>query len=373
MRVALVCPYNCSVPGGVQAQVLGLARALRHFGDEVLVVAPADGSTPDAAVLDPVALDGARFERVGSSIAVAVNGSRAPVSPWPATMARTVRALRGFLPDVVHVHEPLVPGPSLAAIAFGPRPLVGTFHRSGEDLAYRAYGRVLSGLVRRLDVVFAVSEEARATAVASIGPRVGLPEIVPNGVEIDRFRAVVPSERHGPTVVFVGRHEERKGLAVLLEAYRLLAPGTHLWVIGDGPESAALRRAVDPGANVEWLGAVGDAERTERLAGADVLAAPSLGGESFGVVLLEAMAVGTAVVASDLPGYRLAAAGAARLVPPADPGALASALERVLTDAAERAELERAGRARAEECSMHAVATRYRKAYARLSRSSPER
>ena len=375
MRVALVCPYSCTVPGGVQTQVLGLARALGARGDSVAVIAPADGvgipgvGVPGGAIpagLDAGALGGAAFFKVGGGIPISVNGSRAPVSPWPATMARTRAALRRFAPSVVHIHEPFVPGPSLAAVWFGPRPIVGTFHRAGADAAYRAYGHFAGAWAGRLDAVFAVSEEARATAQACIARLTGSIGIIPNGVELDRFASVDPWPSNVPAVAFVGRIEPRKGLDVLLEAFALLSGSAHLWVMGDGPDRQRLQgRFSDP--RIEWLGPVADEERAARLAGASVFVAPSCGGESFGVVLLEAMAAGTAVVASDLPGYRIASAGAARLVPPGQPVALAEAIRSVLDNDAERLVLQAASRKRAAECDMSAVADAYREAYARLS------
>ena len=332
------------------------------------VVAPADASGVPGR-LDAAALDGAVFVRVGAGIRVPVNGSRAPVSPWPATMARTRAALRDLAPEIVHVHEPLVPGPSLAAVMSGPRPIVGTFHRSGTDLAYRTYGHLVGAWSRRLDAAFAVSEEARATARASIGYMSGDVGILPNGVEAARLASVSPWPSVGPTVAFVGRHEPRKGLGVLLEAFELLPAQTRLWVMGDGPEGGRLRGRFSSDPRIEWLGPVSDEERAARLAGADVFAAPSLSGESFGVVLLEAMAAGTAVVASDLPGYRLAAGGAARLVAPGDPVELAHGLRAVLFDDVEREVRREKGRRRASECDMDAIAESYRQTYARLGRS----
>ncbi|MGO9583786.1 MAG: glycosyltransferase family 4 protein [Acidimicrobiales bacterium] len=367
MRIALVCPYSCTVPGGVQTQVLALARALRSRGDEVAVLAPAETARM-AGRLDEAALDGAVFIKVGTGTPVSVNGSRAPVSPWPATMSRTLAALRSCAPQVVHVHEPFVPGPTLAAVLTGPRPIVATFHRSGVDLAYRVYGHLVGPFSRRLDAAFAVSEEAASTARACLGRLPGPIRIVPNGVEVRRFASTDPWPSSGPTVVFIGRHERRKGLEVLLEAFALLPASTHLWVLGDGPETGRLRARFGSDPRMEWPGPVDDDERARRLAGADVLVAPSLGGESFGMVLLEAMAAGTAVVASDLPGYRLAAAGAARLVPAGDRTALAEAVAGLLGDDAEREALCRRGRARAGECDKGAVADSYRDVYARLGR-----
>jgi phosphatidylinositol alpha-mannosyltransferase len=157
---------------------------------------------------------------------------------------------------------------------------------------------------------------------------------------------------------------------VLLDAFGLLPSSTHLWVLGDGPETERLRRRFGSDARIEWLGPVDDEERAARLAGAQVLVAPSLGSESFGVVLLEAMAAGTAVVASNLPGYQLAAAGAARLVPVGDQIALAEAVRTVLFDDAERQALRDRGRQRAAQCDMGAIADSYRDAYARLGRAA---
>jgi phosphatidylinositol alpha-mannosyltransferase len=366
MRIALVCPYSCTKPGGVQTQVLGLARALASCGDEVAVVAPAE-TAGIAGRLDAEGLGGAAFFKVGTGTSVSVNGSQAPISPWPTTMARTLSALRAFSPDVVHVHEPLVPGPSLAATVFGPKPVVGTFHRSGIDLAYRSYGHVAGACGHRLAAAFAVSQEAALTARACVAR---LPEhvgIIPNGVEVERLASTRPWPTSGSTLAFVGRHESRKGLGVLLDAFDLVPPTTRLWVMGDGPETESLRSGSAGNARIEWLGVVGDEERAARMAGADLLIAPSLGGESFGVVLLEAMAVGTAVVASDVAGYRLAAGGAARFVPAGDVAALGDAIKDLLGDDVERKALILKGRGRAAECDMGVVADKYRAAYAQLS------
>lgn len=369
VRVAIVCPYSCTMFGGVQTQVLGLARALSSRGDDVAVVAPAEGTVPISR-LGPAALQGAVFIKVGSGTAIAVNSSRAPVSPWPATMSRTVSALRDFAPEVVHVHEPFVPGPSLAAVVAGPRPIVATFHRSGADFAYRAYGHMVGGWSRRLGAVFAVSEEASATARECVRRLSNRVRIIPNGVEVDRFTSVGPWPSSAPTIVFVGRHEPRKGLGVLLDVFGLLPESTHLWVLGDGPETERLRSRFGSDARIEWLGSVGDQERAARLAGADVLVAPSLAGESFGVVLLEAMAVGTAVIASDLPGYRLAAGDAALYAPAGDRVALAQAIRTVLADDAEREALRARGRRRAAERDMGVIAELYRDAYVKLGHAA---
>ncbi|CAA9393594.1 MAG: Phosphatidylinositol alpha-mannosyltransferase [uncultured Nocardioidaceae bacterium] len=189
-----------------------------------------------------------------------------------------------------------------------------------------------------------------------------------NGVEVGRFAKATPWPTEGPTILFVGRHEERKGLAVLLSALPHLPADAVVWVAGDGPDSAALRRSVADDPRVVWLGRIDDEERNRRLRGADVLCAPSLRGESFGVVLLEAMAAGTPVVASDLPGYANVARPGREglLVPPGDGTALGGALSRVLGDRALARDLVEAGTARADELSMDSLAARYLELYREL-------
>jgi phosphatidylinositol alpha-mannosyltransferase len=348
VRVAMVSPYSLSVPGGAQGQVTGLAAALARLGVDVEVLGP---GTPAAG--------GAVFVPLGRAVAVRVNGSQAPVSPYPSTMARAVRRLRHGRFDVVHLHEPFVPGPTLAALAAGPRPIVGTFHRAGVDRAYRMLGMSLGGLRRRLTTAVAVSDEARRTLQAVLGRRTGAVEVLWNGVDVDRFAAAAPEPSDRPSIFFTGRHEPRKGLAVLLEAFTLLPGDVELWVCGTGPDTEALMARYTADHRIVWLGRLGDSEMASRLAGASVFAAPSLGGESFGLVLAEAMAAGTPVVASDLPGYRAALAGAGEVVPPGDPSALAEALRRLLGSATRRAELVDAGHRRAAELAMDRLAERY--------------
>jgi phosphatidyl-myo-inositol alpha-mannosyltransferase len=381
----MVCPYDWSIPGGVQAQVEGLARALERMSVSVVVVAPATKPASSGRWKE--------FElvAVGKSLSMAANGSRAPVAPTPAAVARTVRALRHLGADVVHVHEPLVPGPSLAALVAGPRPMLGTFHRSGQDALYKAEGLALRGVLHRLDAAVAVSEAARETAAEVLGHKFRSIPVIPNGVDLHQYvgrlrplngaEAVVASPDvsveppSAPlTIVFVGRHEERKGLVVLLEAFERLRReatsaglrGARLNVVGEGPATIRLKERFGADDAVNWLGAVDDAEKARQLASADVFVAPSLHGESFGVVLLEAMAAGTPVIASDLPGYRLAAGEAARFVPPGDATALATGLVAVLGDAGERDRLRALAAERVSAYSMEEIAGRYVKRYEAL-------
>lgn len=355
MRVGLICPYSLTIPGGVQGQVLGLARSLRHLGHHSRVLGPCDGPPPDAGVTP-----------LGRSIPAAANGSVAPIAPDPSCQLRTIRALRDESFDVLHLHEPLVPGPCLTSILFRNAPMIGTFHAAGESAAYRIATRSLRWASRRLDLQCVVSEDARDLVQGYLG---GEYTLMFNGIEVERFAKADPWPTDGPTVLFVGRHEPRKGLAVLLEAARDLGPDVRLWIAGEGPETAALRARHRDERRLEWLGTISDAEKASRLRGADVLCAPSLRGESFGVVLLEGMAAETPVVASDLPGYRnVARAGAdAVLVAPGDVAALSAALRHVLADSSCRESLVASGWQRAEEFSMDNLARRYLELYAAVA------
>jgi phosphatidylinositol alpha-mannosyltransferase len=326
LRVALVCPYSLSRPGGVQGQVLGLARSLDRAGHRVTVFAPTD-RTVDVG-------DGVEVVATGSSTSLRANGSVAPVSVSPVAARRGLAALRAFRPDVIHVHEPFAPGLTYAIlVARDLPPVVGTFHRSGGSVLYTVLGPLARRLAGRLAARCAVSDAAAATAADALG---GTYEVLFNGIEVDRFDGVEPWATSGPTGLFLGRHEERKGLAVLLEAWELLAgrfesgAGPVLWVAGDGPGTGALSARYPESPTVRWLGVLSEEEKVRRLMAADVVAAPSLGGESFGVVLLEAMAARTVVVASDIDGYRDAAGGCAVLAPPGDAPAWAAALAGVL-------------------------------------------
>jgi phosphatidylinositol alpha-mannosyltransferase len=352
MRIAQVCPYSLTPPGGVQAQVLGLARSLRSLGHEVRVLAPCDGPPPDGGVTP-----------LGKSVPLSSNGSVAPIAPDPACALRTMRALKDEEFDVVHLQEPLVPGPTVTSLLVSDRPVVGTFHRAGASSAYAAFRPIAVRLARRLAVRCAVSEDARATATEAVG---GEYELVFNGIEVDRFAKADEIPVDGPSILFLGRHEPRKGLSTLLEAAAHLPADVRILVASDGPQTDELRRRFANDARIEWLGRISDEEKAGYLRGTDVFCAPSISGESFGVVLLEAMAASAPIVASDLPGYRNVANPDvhALLVPPGDPKALAAALIRVLEDGSLRRRLVDAGDARANEFSMDRLAERYLDLYA---------
>lgn len=358
VRVGLVCPYSLTPPGGVQAQVLGLARSLRTLGHDARVLAPCDGPPPDAGVTP-----------LGRSIPFSTNGSVAPLAPDPACARRTIRALREERFDVLHLHEPLVPGPTLTSLLVSDVASVGTFHRAGASAAYAMLRPVAKRVAARLTRRVAVSEDARSTAYDALG---GEYQVLFNGIEIERYAKATPIPTDRPTILFVGRHEPRKGLAVLLAALSDLPDDVRVWVAGDGPQTASLRDTHAGDERIEWLGRISEEEKESRLRGAHVFCAPSLRGESFGVILLEAMAAGTPIVASDLPGYRRVARGEdevgtdaeALLVPPGDAPALAAALRRALADNAVSARLAAAGELRAGDFSMDALAEQYVALYA---------
>ena len=356
MRIGLVCPYSLTIPGGVQAQVLGLARVLRERGHEALVLGPCDGPPPESFVTP-----------LGNSIPTAANGSVAPLAPDPAAALRTIRALREEAFDVLHLHEPLAPGPTMTSLIMHPAPVVGTFHAAGDSTSYRLLNGPIRAIAERIDVRCAVSADARALAHRYLG---GSYEVLFNGVELERYGTAEPFKADGPTIFFCGRHEPRKGLEPLLEAMALMPADVRLWVASDGPATASLQQRFASDARIEWLGRLSEDDKIARLRGASVFCAPSLRGESFGVVLIEAMAARTPIVASDLPGYRHVARPDqdALLVPPGDVAALAAALLRVLADEQLAEALCRSGEDRAAHFSMTSLAERYETIYERLDR-----
>jgi phosphatidylinositol alpha-mannosyltransferase len=361
MRIGLICPYSLTIPGGVQSQVLGLARELRGRGHEARVLGPCDGPPPEPFVTP-----------LGKSIPTAANGSVAPLAPDPACALRTIRALRDEEFDVLHVHEPLTPGPTLWAVFLRPAPIVGTFHSAGESTSYRTFRPLAVKVAERIDIRTAVSEDARLLASRYLG---GTYEMLFNGVEVERYQKVEPFKADGPAVFFCSRHEPRKGLAVLLAALARLPPEVRLWVASDGPETAQLRVAHAGDPRIEWLGRLSEDDKIARWRGASVFCAPSLHGESFGVILLESMAARTPIVASDLDGYRKVARPGvdALLVPPGDPDALADALRRVLTEPELVERLVTAGDERARQFSMTELAGRYEALYERCIATTPRR
>lgn len=366
MRIALVSPYDLTRPGGVQSHVFHLAATLREAGDEVAVIGPGSPGAAAAAHLP-----------VGRGVPVRFNGSVAPVALEPGAFRRTRQAIAAVQPDVVHVHEPVVPLVGVAAATTAVAPVVGTVHAwSDQDRIYRLFRSAARRVLAHLDVAVAVSTAAADHHARALGMDPACFEVVPNGVDVARFAAAAEAaagdQRAGARLLFVGRLERRKGLLVLLEAFRSLAAArddVELDVVGDGPERerAAALLPADLRDRVHFHGRVDDAELAARLASSDLYVSPALGGESFGIVLLEAMAAGAAVVASDLPGYRCVVTDGrdGRLVPPGDPTALAEAVSGLLDDPDTRRRLAAAGRRQAAAHDWPVVAAALRERYLR--------
>ena len=340
-------PYSWSFGGGVVDHAEAQVRALETLGIETRLLIGNDPPGSFSRILHP--RQGRHEEPppgvvpLGRSVIVPGNGALSNLVLSPSTLPRLRRTLarEGF--DLLHVHEPLAPMISPAALALWDGPVVGTFHAAGES-SWRWLATALFGfLAERLDLRIAVSEQARRTAKAYAGG--GEYEVIPNGVELPE--AVDPADRLDH-VVFLGRHDPRKGLPVLLRAWpRLRRGGRRLRLIGADPLAVRLLlsrlRVSDEG--IDALGYVDDATLTQELAAAKLLVAPSLGNESFGMVITRALACATPVVASDIPGYReVVTTDVGLLTPPGDADALVESVESLLADEQARAEHGRAAR-----------------------------
>ena len=356
MRIGIVCPYSFDVPGGVQFHVRDLAEYFLGQGHHASVLAPADEDTP---LPDYV-------ESVGRAVAVRYNGSVARLSFGPLTAARVGRWLdRGHF-DVVHLHEPVTPSISVLALWAAEGPVVATFHTSNlRSRAMQAAYPLIRPSLEKISGRIAVSEDARRTVTTHLG---GDAVVIPNGVNVARFATAPSTERwtgtaNAPTIAFLGRIDEpRKGLPVLAAAMpRVLErhPGTRLLVAGPGDASAA-RERLDPAVAraTEFLGAISDEDKASLLASVDLYVAPHTGGESFGIVLVEAMSAGAPVVASDLPAFLRVLDGgrAGAAFRSEDSDDLAAQVLRLLGDPAGRAGLEEAGRRRAQVFDWSVVA-----------------
>jgi phosphatidylinositol alpha-mannosyltransferase len=351
MRIGLVNPYSLDVPGGVQAHVVDLADHLLGAGHEVSLLTPAE---PDSE-LPPFAVN------AGRAVPVPYNGSVARLAFGPVVSARVREWVSGGHFDVVHIHEPASPSVSLLALWAATGPIVATFHSSQHrSRSLRLAGPLLQPAMDKISGRIAVSEQAHDTVLRQLG---GQCVVIPNGVDTARFAAVRACEggnaggadlSAGPTMVFLGRFTEpRKGLPVLLKALPKVlesCPGARLVVAGPG-DLADLDGPVPASATgrCEFTGALTEREKVELLGRADVYVAPNTGGESFGIILVEAMAAGAPVVAADLPAFREVLDGGrfGELFPVADADALAHTLIRVLRSTARRAELARLGPQRA--------------------------
>lgn len=333
LRIGLVCPYSFDVPGGVQFHVRDLAEALQRQGHTVSVLAPADDDTPVPDFITSA----------GRAIPVRYNGAVARMTFGPVSARRVRKWLEAGDFDILHLHEPVTPSLGMLALWIASGPIVATFHTAliRSRALQMAYPVVRSSL-EKISARVAVSEDARRTLVEHMG---GDAVVIPNGVYVDAFASAEPDPRwtgtpEAPTVAFLGRLDEpRKGLPVLTEAIpAVLAqhPGTRFLVAGHGETGAAeATEALGEHARaVTFLGSVSDEDKARLLSSVDVYCAPHTGGESFGIVLVEAMSAGATVVASDLGAFRrvLDDGDAGVLFRTGDPADLAATLGRVLAD-----------------------------------------
>jgi phosphatidylinositol alpha-mannosyltransferase len=362
MKIGLVCPYIYPESGGVAQHVRFLYENLRLRGHDVRIITASHG---------PQRASEGDILRIGVGISMPTNGSVGTLtfSPRYLSQVRDVLARERF--DLLHFHEPFVPFLSLFLLRESNSVNVATFHAyAGFSPSYELGSRVMGGYARRLHGRIAVSAAARHF-IDRFFP--GDYKVIPNGVDVPRFASAVPLSRWRdgtPNVLFVGRLEPRKGVLDLLKAHRILrrtGSGNRLLIVGSGPQEREARRYVATRGlqEVEFLGRVSDAEKAQLFRTVDVFASPATGGESFGIVLLEAMAAGAPIVASDIHGYK----GVVRrgreglLVPPHEPKQLAQAIARLLGDPDLRAEMAAAGQARAEAFSWPRVAARVEEYY----------
>ena len=346
MRIGIVCPYSFDVPGGVQNHVMDLAEALIGLGHEVSVLAPADEDAPLPSYVVPA----------GRSVPFPYNGSVARITFGPRSTARVRRWLARGNFDVVHVHEPFALSLSLLAVLAARGPVVATFHTAmTRSRALAAAQGILQLVLERITARIAVSALARKVQVEHLDG--GAVEI-PNGVAVAKFADAEPlpgwpgrcGVGEGGTLGFLGRFTEpRKGFPVLRRAFVALArerPGLRLLVAGPGDEDE-LHEGVpaDLRDRITFLGRVSEADKARMLRSVDLYVAPNIGGESFGMILTEAMAAGTTVVASDLDAFRrvLDNGRAGWLFPTGDSVALCRVIVELLDDPARRSALAASG------------------------------
>ncbi|GAA1592315.1 glycosyltransferase family 4 protein [Actinoplanes couchii] len=362
MRIGIVSPYSFDVPGGVQNHIMDLAEALIGLGHTVSVLAPADDDADLPAYVVPA----------GRAVPLPYNGSVARISFGPVSTARVRRWLRRGEFDVLHVHEPFTPSLSFLAVLSARGPVVATFHTAmTRSRALSAAQNFLQPAMEKITARIAVSELARKVQVEHLGG--GAVEI-PNGVAVAKFASAAPLPGwpgEGGSLGFLGRFTEpRKGFPLLRTAFVALArerPGLRLLVAGPGDRDELYDDVpADLHDRVEFLGLVSESDKARMLRSVDVYVAPNTGGESFGMILTEAMAAGATIAASDLDAFRRVLDGgrAGALFPNGDTKALAGLLGELLDDPARRADLASCARLAVGAFDWPSVANRVLEVYA---------
>jgi phosphatidylinositol alpha-mannosyltransferase len=377
VKIALVSPYDFAYPGGVYVHISYLAHHFTRMGHEVKVIAPASKA---------VSGFGDRFISIGRPRPIPSSGSitRITISPWLASGVKAVLERENF--DIIHLHEPLMPMLCTTVLRLSKTANVGTFHachgQPGYDFA-KPFGRwLLKKWFRKLDGKIAVSKAAREFVHGYFH---GYYNIIPNGVDIDHFSPdVSPIDEFSDgklNILFVGRLEKRKGVKYLLEAFKQVKqeiPDSRLIIVGPGTrlrgkyEKHVMKSGLE---DVVFTGLVPYEELPRYYKTADVFCAPAIGRESFGIILLEAMAVGKPIVASNIEGYASVVSNGVDglLVPPADTGSLAQALISLLTDESLRQKMGVKGRAKALEHSWEQIAQKVLNYYVRVLSEPPWR
>lgn len=352
MKIGIVCPYSWDVPGGVQFHIRDLAEHLIGLGHQVSVLAPADDETP----LPPYVVS------AGRAVPVPYNGSVARLNFGFLSAARVRRWLHEGVFDVVHIHEPTSPSLGLLTCWAAQGPIVATFHTSNpRSRAMLAAYPILQPALEKISARIAVSEYARRTLVEHLG---GDAVVIPNGVDVDFFAKADPNPAwSGRTLGFIGRIDEpRKGLPVLMAAFPRIVeacPDVRLLVAGRGDEEEAVASLpAELRSRVEFLGMVSDEDKARLLRSVGLYVAPNTGGESFGIILVEALSAGAAVLAADLDAFAqvLDQGAAGELFANEDPDSLAAAAIALLRDPARRAELSARGSAHVRRFDWSTVA-----------------
>ncbi|WP_296135693.1 glycosyltransferase family 4 protein [uncultured Corynebacterium sp.] len=367
MRIGMVCPYSMDDPGGVQAHAIELSEQLIRRGHIVSLLAPASLKThvPDFVV------------RAGRSIPIPYNGSVARLSFTASAFHAVRRWLNTHEFDLVHIHEPNAPSVSMIALKMAKIPVVATYHASADrSRVLETFIPVLTPMLERVRAGIAVSEMARRWQVEQLG---GDPILIPNGVDTKFFSSVDPwsgaddvisrLDPDRPRVIFLGRFDEpRKGLDVLIEAMPRISraiPGIEVVVVGTGDAKALSRRVAHVRDSITILGRLSNSDKARAFKASDIYVAPHLGGESFGIVLVEAMAAGAAVVASDIPAFRAVCddGDAGWLFPPGDTDALVAAVTELFSDKDKRQELAHKGFERSQRFDWSHVTTEVERVY----------